>query len=824
MKEEILVSVLLFIEDSEEEIVLQSIENISQQTHKNIDLIVSSFSETVPDNIKKVCSEKFLNVRWINHSAGSNFINETLKMAEGEIVFYKTINNVAWYPRHIQSHIEQFNKDPKAKWSLSHLENRDLSKINHPFNILSYRVSNPPPIKDICIDEVCHRSDINCEWQSCLVNEEQGIMFYAGLILKQWNDQNHRGCIPSEITVIQWVERENNSKINKEKKQELEKNISLSIGKPESIDSNEDETLMNDDGEIIIKRKLPTIVGNVNFEKHNKDTYPLIEPSEIKSIGVKRTMGVGDVVVCEPIIKKLREGYPHAEINFYTNCDDVIEYFVSKPDNTMIIPQNDILKDFLSSTKNDLKIDLDLSYESRIGSSFIDAYAEVANVTFSNDEEKKPQLTIDEDRLIEEKYVVVCGDGSGWPGKTWPISSYEEVITYLLDNNYKVIETGAHHTDLTPSKYHSCDFDEMVNLIAYCDFYIGADNGPMHIARAFNKTSVILNGSALTYITNPNKEDIYYLQNKDHKSLGEKHNMFFNIRPDGKGITFMPMSENVDNHAGIRDITSDHVIDVLKKLQDVNHKYDLFNNNVENINDMVSFSDNNGVTVISDHNKKDNDKDILYFKNNLFYIKNDLGFVERNRPSYHIEQKQQSPIENYINNSDYFIESNADIISDIKENISKDSNILDVGFGSGYLMKELIQDGYDNVRGYDISRISLSAFNSIIGDESDRVELKDVTGNIDEENNDVIVVNNLMSYVSDFEMLFNNIDKLLKKDGMMYFKDIFNNSDYSVLRELNIIRYFDKDFLEKFIENRGYTIKTQKTNNNNIFIKAIKND
>ncbi len=74
---------------------------------------------------------------------------------------------------------------------------------------------------------------------------------------------------------------------------------------------------------------------------------------------------------------------------------------------------------------------MELSYESREGSLFVDAYAEVADVNFDNEVDKHPQLVCDEEPLIKSKYVVVCGDGSGWRGKTWPIERYAEVIKHI---------------------------------------------------------------------------------------------------------------------------------------------------------------------------------------------------------------------------------------------------------------------------------------------------------------------------------------------------------------------------------------------------------
>lgn len=562
-----LVTVLLFVENVEDDHIKVSVENIYNQTHKNIDLVISTFhsEDKISEDIKAFCSSKFLNCRWISHEPSANFINEALEISSGDYIFYRTINNVSWFPRHIEAHLEEFKKDPTVSWSLSHIENKDLSKTNTPFNTLSFRIKNPPNIKDICLDEMCHTKSVDCKWDECLVTEDGNPFFYAGLVLKQWQNKKLRGCIPAEITVEQWVEVEDNSQIKLEQ-------IKQSIGKPSSFQVDED-TKITDDGDIVIDKKFPTIVGNISFEKHNENIInhiSTLDPLEVKSIGIKRTMGMGDVVLVEPIIKKLRNKYSNAEINIYTASDEVVEYFSSKPDNIISITSGELLQDYLSTTDNQIKIDLDLSYESREGKSFIDSYAQVANVDFLDEDDKNVQLEIDEERLIEGNYVVVCGDGSGWPGKTWPLSYYEQLISFLQEEGYEVIETGKDTTDLTQTKYHNCDFEEMINIIANCDLYIGADNGPMHIARGFNKPCIAINGSALTNITNPNKDNICYIQKTGAENLGIKHEQFININPQNNGITFIPIPKKGDTYSGIRNIKPTDVISLFESFKENN--------------------------------------------------------------------------------------------------------------------------------------------------------------------------------------------------------------------------------------------------------------
>jgi len=589
-KKSLLASVLVFVEDSDNDTIQKCLDNLKSQTYKNIEVIISSFKNDNDEEIKLKASKMFLNVRWINQSPNINFINDALKSVNGDIVFYKTINNVLWYPRHIEAHIEDFSREKSLKWSLSHIENKDLSKHQSKFNTLSFRISNPPKMEEIVIDEVCHICNLKTDWTKCVIQDETGTGFLAGNILKQWIEGNARGSIPSEITVIQWVQREE-SKNNNNKE-----NYESVVGAP-SITEIKEDIIESEEG-IEIKRIFPTVVGNINFKDYNNNILNNIQQTqEIQSVGIKRTMGMGDVLLVEPIIKSVRNKFPNAEINFYTKYDDAVEYFKNKPDNVINITDQELLKDYLSETNNQIKFDLDLSYESRVGSNFIDAYIESTNTFFENDIDKNIQLEIKEERIIKENYIVVCGDHSGWAGKTWPLSYYEEVINHLQNKGYIVIETGSHHTDLTPTEYHNCEFNIMMNLIAYCDMFIGTDNGPMHISRGFNKPAVLVNGAALSYKANPNRDNVLYIQNSLNKNCGIKHKFFFNLKNNG-GLTFMPVT-NGDDDCGLHSISSSYVIEGIEKLLNKDYSFEKFNNVGDDIENMKVLTNGSGISLIN---------------------------------------------------------------------------------------------------------------------------------------------------------------------------------------------------------------------------------
>ena len=82
-----LVSVILLTEDAVDEDVFNTFKNITEQTHKNVDIIISTFREDI-DTLKDRCAELHLDVRWAQQAPGGDFIGELIELADGELIFY----------------------------------------------------------------------------------------------------------------------------------------------------------------------------------------------------------------------------------------------------------------------------------------------------------------------------------------------------------------------------------------------------------------------------------------------------------------------------------------------------------------------------------------------------------------------------------------------------------------------------------------------------------------------------------------------------------------------------------------------------------------
>ena len=128
-------------------------------------------------------------------------------------------------------------------------------------------------------------------------------LFYPGYAVKQWIEDKARGTIPAEITVIQW-EKVGGGPPNEQELEEFYKQV----GTPASTEIKE-EPIETDEG-IEIKRVLPTVVGNRHFKEYTDSILKVIGQTEdISEIAIKRTIGMGDILVTEPILRKTKETF-----------------------------------------------------------------------------------------------------------------------------------------------------------------------------------------------------------------------------------------------------------------------------------------------------------------------------------------------------------------------------------------------------------------------------------------------------------------------------------------------------------------------------------
>jgi ADP-heptose:LPS heptosyltransferase/2-polyprenyl-3-methyl-5-hydroxy-6-metoxy-1,4-benzoquinol methylase len=787
MNKDTLASVILLAESAADDDIKTAVKNIFEQTHKNIDLIISVFHEKISDELKENCDNFFLNVRWVFQKPSAEIIKELMDLVEGDVVFYKTVNNVLWFPRHIEAHFEEFNNDSKLKWALSHVENRNLDQADSHFNTLSFRIDNPPHPDSIAIDEICHHVDVSADWSQCLYMDAGTPTFLAGRVIKQWNDNRLRGSIPKEITVVQWVSP--NKKNNEEPASNEEMFKKIGVPKETDIKENMQET---DDG-IEIVRSFPTVMGSFYHKEYSDSISNIINQTEnIMSIGIKRTIGMGDLVVTEPIIRKLKNKFPQAKITLYTAVPKIVEYFESKPDEIVEIEQNSVPFDVLSEKDHQVKYDLDLSYESRENVSFIDGYSEVASVEFENEQDKHVKLVCNEKPWLPKKYAVVVADGSAWPGKTWGVDNYKEVIEWLQAKGYEVVETGAEHTDITSDEYHECDFEVMINLIAHCDLFVGGDNGPMHIARGFDRPCVIVAGAARPYYTSPNRDNIVYVEDHTSKGLGIKHRTFLTISE--KGINFVPNFEE-EPTCGLKNIKPNHVKKAIESL---------LNKPISPHNNPSSYEMNIPGNLVF----RDVAPGFAYYRDDVTNI------VWRENRHYHPDQRIDCSI-GYDNDKQATWDSRFQpIVNYISKKELDVGKILDVGCNMGIFVFGTTQNNKWDVTGIDINKHAITRARNAHSDITDKIIHSNFLRYKFDNKFNTLVCSDVINHVSDPDLFLSKCNDTLDVDGNMFVSFYDFGSKYADDKRQQweyvgvgeIITLFNEEVMKNMLSKNGFEI------------------
>ena len=577
-----IVSVILLAEQSPPDQIHQHISNIVNQTYKNLDLIISYKEGYDVSSLISKWNETSFNIQWVSANEGLELLNKPISKAIGDYIFYKTVNPIIWMPRHIEHHLELF-KDQKGKalWSYSFLEYRNIREQQQPVNIIGYRINTDNIQKEqVLLDELVHHSSLKPEWEKCIaqIQGTQNIVFLPGLIFQNW--KQYRFVNPTERTITQWVDP-----------QQQQQNQQSEIGKPVS-DNNVSEEVIEENGELAVKVEFHTIVGNVQYKDRNKkilEKIKKLDPLSIKSIAIKRTIGMGDVLLVEPVIRALKIKYPNAKITMFVGnsrgANNIVKYFKAKSDTIIPIEENLLVQDYLYTQKGfDLRFDLDLSYESHLGYNYIDAYFETVGfeeifvpdkdgdlelVKYVRDEEKIPELNYEEERIIKEKYVAMEFSGSGWGGKQIDISKWMKVVKTIIDQGYKIAfisnQMVVDHEYQEHVFINKNDFNVMLNYLKYCEFFVGTDCGPFHISQSFGKKAFVINGAAVSNKTSYSK-NVYRVFDKNLTCLHCKGRQFLNDNGNG-GITFVTRCEleKSKEFSCMKNLTGEYLLEEFNK-------------------------------------------------------------------------------------------------------------------------------------------------------------------------------------------------------------------------------------------------------------------
>jgi ADP-heptose:LPS heptosyltransferase len=221
---------------------------------------------------------------------------------------------------------------------------------------------------------------------------------------------------------------------------------------------------------------------------------PLGVPWRQPVVEVGRKAGIGDVLMCTPALRELKRRRPASRIRFYTDLPSIVRG----------LPYIDEVLPTAGAPPY-----ISLEYESAVPSRLHLAQMIGESLGLSV-RDVRPDCAIDYDlverfhaewRMLPRPHIVVSRHASRWtPNKEWPDGRWTELIHRLAqaatvieigtDSDVGADQPGGNYVDLRGRT----SLDEFVAVVAAADLHVGPPSGPVHIAAAAGKRSVVIIG------------------------------------------------------------------------------------------------------------------------------------------------------------------------------------------------------------------------------------------------------------------------------------------------------------------------------------------
>ena len=263
---------------------------------------------------------------------------------------------------------------------------------------------------------------------------------------------------------------------------------------------------------------------------------------------------IGDAILSTAVISPLRQRFPDAKITFLVGPRP-FDLLAADPQIDQVLVYDNLgehagwrgkirLIEFLRREKFDLVVDLRDSLWSRfVGGKHwgmrlrggdihaVTRYLDVLQQHGLNVDGARPQLQFTAQRLTEcdafltengvnrRRVLVGIHPGGNWVYKLWGPESFAQIADRLCEkwNAQILLFAGPDERELQarvanlmyqqPICVKTGDLCQIAALIAACDFYIGNDTGPMHIAVAVETSVIALFGSTNHHRSGPYGEE-----------------------------------------------------------------------------------------------------------------------------------------------------------------------------------------------------------------------------------------------------------------------------------------------------------------------------
>jgi ADP-heptose:LPS heptosyltransferase len=222
---------------------------------------------------------------------------------------------------------------------------------------------------------------------------------------------------------------------------------------------------------------------------------PCEAPWRRHTLDILRATGVGDVLMCTPVMRELKRLRPDCRIRFYTDLPSLVRGlpYIDAVLPAASAPFGVVFPEYQSAIPSETHL------SRLLGESLGVRVADI-----------RPDCVVDRDlvvrfremwRQLPRPHIVVNRRASDWtPNKDWP-APYWEALIGRLSRHAGVVEIGAAAAGVA-EKFGAgyidlrgrTSLEELVAVIAAADLHVGPPSGPVHIAAATGKRSVVVIG------------------------------------------------------------------------------------------------------------------------------------------------------------------------------------------------------------------------------------------------------------------------------------------------------------------------------------------
>lgn len=221
-----------------------------------------------------------------------------------------------------------------------------------------------------------------------------------------------------------------------------------------------------------------------------------------ETVVVKRSMALGDVVMCEALLH-----YYH-EKGYKVVLDTKPEFYKVYFQHYFPVWH----KSQLAEGTKYKEIDLDYAYEINPTKLVLESYYNLAGIKDGEIRNARLNVVAGEGQKLFHKYALIHIDSTGMPYRDSHGIEWGSVVKFLESNGYTVFQIGKRVEYEVATYLNTMNLEFLMFVLKGADLFIGLDSGPAQVAVGLGVPSVIMFGSVNSEYRYPDMTNIRIVQ------------------------------------------------------------------------------------------------------------------------------------------------------------------------------------------------------------------------------------------------------------------------------------------------------------------------